>query len=212
MYDLLSTAWLLLSGDGWDPCLNARRVLVDEHGDKGVDWVMTKPAITAIVLNAKKENYTPPPIGKIISSFLPSNIRIQKNRELIEAYTTKTYGELRALSKKGDNPDASGGVVLKDICGLPHVFGVGGVHGCTRGTWFAKGGGIYSVDAASLYPRLMQHYNYLSRCVVGDDRFGFGEMIDLRVNVYKPAGDRRADGLKLVLNGGFWCNGVLNNQ
>jgi hypothetical protein len=35
----------------------------------------------------------------------------------------------------------------------------------------------------------------------------FGQLIDLRVKVYKPAGDKRAEGLKLVLNGGFGAMG-----
>jgi hypothetical protein len=103
--------------------------------------------------------------------------------------------------------DGGGGVVLKDVCGIPHVFGVGGVHGCPEGVWESNKGGIYGVDAASLYPNMMRHYGLLSRCVVGEDRDMFGQLIDLRVNVYKPAGDKRADGLKLVLNGGFGSMG-----
>ena len=63
------------------------------------------------------------------------------------------------------------------------------------------------MDAASLYPNLMRHYGLLSRRVVGKDRERFGDLIDLRVKVYKPKGDKRAEGLKLVLNGGFGVMG-----
>lgn len=197
--DLCSTAWLLLSDEAWNPCLNARRVLVDDYGDRGVDWVMTKPQITTIVLNAKKENYPVPDDWEDEFFQLPSNLRIWKHRDIVKAYTEIPFGKLRDMSSKA----GGGGVILKDICGVPHVFGVGGVHGCDKGVWQGKGGGIYSIDAASLYPYMMRHYGLLSRCVVGADRKVFGDLIDLRVNVYKPRGDKRAEGLKLVLNGGF---------
>ena len=203
-YDVCSTAWLLLSDEAWNPCLNARRVLVDDYGDKGVNWEMTKPGITSIVLNANPENYNVPLDWEDLHFVVPSNLRIVKNRDVLRAYTENNIGKLREMSCKSGGGE---GVCSKNICGIPHLFGVGGVHGCPTSVWKAKGGGIYSLDAASLYPNLMRHYGLLSRRVAGDDRKRFGELIDLRVNVYKPKGDTRADGLKLVLNGGFGSMG-----
>jgi len=204
LYDCCSTAWLLLSDEAWNPCVNARRVLVDDYGDRGVNWVMTKPRITSIVLNASKDNYPVPSNWEDEHFTIPDTVRIWKNRDVVKAYSENCYGKLRDMSSKKGGGE---GVVLKDICGIPHTFGVGGVHGCPKGIWQSYGGGIYSLDAASLYPNMMRHYGYLSRCVTGDDRQRFGDLIDLRVNVYKPAGDKRADGLKLVLNGGFGAMG-----
>ena len=209
LYDVCATAMLLLSDEAWNPCLNARRVLVDDYGDRGVNWEMTKPRITSIILNAKAENFAVPAGWEDLRFVVPKEVRIVKNRDILRAYSTKTYGELRAMSsRKGGGT----GVVNKDVCGIPHVYGVGGVHGCGDGIWSASGGGIWSLDAASLYPNLMRHYNYLSRTVVGVDRDKFGELIDLRTKVYKPRGDKRAEGLKLVLNGSFGSMGFDKSE
>lgn len=200
--DVCATAMLLLSDEAWDACLNARRVLVDDYGHCGVNWEMTKPRITSIVLNAKEENYTVPDNWEDSFFTLPKEVKILKYRDVLNVYTSKTLGELRSMSCK--NAD---GVLNRLVCGVPHVYGVGGVHGCNSGIWTYKGGGIYALDAASLYPNMMRHYGLLSRRVVGKDRDMFGQLIDLRVKVYKPAGDKRAEGLKLVLNGGFGAMG-----
>lgn len=212
--DNCGTALLLLSNDKnadacWDSCLNARRVLVDDYGHKGVNWEMTKPRITAIVLNAKEENFTVPEDWENTRYVVPREIRIWKHRDILRAYSEKTLGELRAMSSR----KAGGtGVVNKDVCGVPHLYGIGGVHGCPKGVWSLMDGGIWSLDAASLYPNIMRHYGFLSRRVIGDDRALFGQLIDLRTNVYKPRGDKRADGLKLVLNGGFGSMGFEKSE
>jgi hypothetical protein len=202
--DVCATAWLLLSNEAWNPCLNARRVLVDDYNERGVDWEMTKPRITSIVLNASTNNFKPPLDWEDEHFNLPSNLRIHKHRDIVRAYTENSIGKLREMSSK---TGGGKGVVARNMFGIPHLFGVGGVHGCVKGIWFDRGGGIYSLDAASLYPNMMRHYGLLSRCVVGSDRAKFGELIDLRVKVYKPKGDTRAEGLKLVLNGGFGSMG-----
>lgn len=207
--DTALTALCAMSDEGWDPCLNARRVLVDDYGDKGVNWEMTKPRITAIVLNAAEENYEVPEDWENQRFVMPPEVRIWKNRDIVKAYTTKTYGQLRAMSSR---KIGGTGVVLKNVCGIPHVYGVGGVHGCPKGVWYACGGGIWSIDAASLYPNMMRWYNYLSRRVVGADRDRFGQLIDLRVKVYKPAKDKRAEGLKLCLNGSFGSMGFDKSE
>ena len=202
------TATLLLSDESWNPCLNARRVLVDEYGDRGVDWEMTKPRITCIVLDARPDAHTVPTDWHTKRFKVPDNVCILKHRDVLEQYTTLTFEELRDRSSKL----GGGGVIVRDVCGLPHVYGVGGVHGCGEEVVTLEGGGIYSVDAASLYPNIMRHYDLLSRGVTGDARRRFGELIDLRTKVYKPAGDQRAEGLKLVLNGGFGQMGFMKSE
>lgn len=214
LYDCCATALLLLSsnkeGDScWDANLNARRVLVDDYGDRGVNWEMTKPRITAIVLNAKEENYPVPENWENEFYTVPKEIRIWKHRDILKAYSRKTLGELRAMSSR----KAGGtGVIQKKVCGIPHVYGIGGVHGCPAGVWSLKDGGIWALDAASLYPNIMRHHGFLSRRVIGEDRAMFGKLIDLRTKVYKPAGDKRAEGLKLVLNGGFGSMGFDKSE
>lgn len=201
-YDVWATAMLLMSNSAWNPCFNARRVLVDDYSHLGVNWEITKPAITASVLNAKKGNYEVPDNWRDSKFKLPNTVRIWKHRHILNTYINSTIGELQVMSgKDGD------GVFTGDVLGIPHKYGIGGVHGCGAGKWYCCGDGIYGLDVASMYPNMMRHYDLLSRQVVGDNRAVFGEFIDLRTHVYKPAGDTRAEGLKLVLNGGFGSMG-----
>ncbi len=201
-YDVWATAMLLMSDSAWNPCFNARRVLVDDYSHMGVNWEMTKPAITAAVLRANRGNYDVPLDWRDRKFKLPSNVRIWKHRHILNKYLNHTIGELQDMSGKDGE-----GVFVGDVFGIPHRYGVGGVHGCGDGKWYCHGDGIYGLDVASMYPNMMRHYDLLSRQVVGENRETFGEFIDLRTHVYKPAGDTRAEGLKLVLNGGFGSMG-----
>jgi len=202
MDDCCATAEVVLSDEGWDACLNARRTLVDEYGHIGVDWAMTKPRITAVVLDAKPENYEVPADWDTRMFSVPDSVRIYKNRDVLDAFRKNSFGELRRMTQSCEDK-----VVTKLFCGIPHTYGIGGVHGCKAGIWKCYDGGIYSLDAASLYPNMMRHYNLLSRRIIGENRTKFGDMIDLRVKVYKPAKDKRAEGLKLMLNGAFGSQG-----
>lgn len=203
-YDVMATAMLFLSDEGWDPCMNARRVLIDEYD--GLDWLMTKAKMSEIVLNADKRSY-PIPLKWMNGRFhIPSNIRIFKYRKVLETIRDHTYQELQTLSSSED------GLLTMSVCGIPHDYGVGGVHGCIPGIWKCYGDRIFALDAASLYPNIMRHYNLLSRQVSGQNRDRFGKLIDLRTQVYKPAGDKRADGLKLVLNSTFGGMGFSNGE
>ena len=208
-YDVLATAMLLLSDEAWNPCLNARRVLIDDYSSKGVDWEMTKPRITAIVLNARPEQFDVPEDWGRHHYPLPKEIRLWKNRDVLKMYTSYSFDQLRGMSYKATDGE---GVLQKNVNGIPHIYGIGGVHGCIEGIWKCYDGGIYSLDASSLYPNIMRHYGFLSRKVRGRDRDKFGELIDLRTKVYKPRGDKRADGLKLVLNGGFGSMGFQKSD
>ena len=209
VYDVCATALCAMSKEAWDPCLNARRTLVDEYSAKGVNWEMTKPRITGIILNAREENYEVPENWADAFYVPPPSLRIRKNRDVLNAYASVPMRRLRELS---DRKSGGKGVLFKDVCGIPHLYGVGGVHGCPKGVWTDCGGGIWSLDAASLYPNLMRHYDFLSRRVAGPDREHFASLIDLRTKVYKPSGDKRADGLKLVLNGSFGSMGFDKSE
>ena len=199
LYDTISTAMVLMSNGAWNPCLNARRTLIDEYGHMGVDWEMTKPMIAARVLNAQKGNYEVPDDWDSALYVSPSTLRIHKNINILNLYRTLPYKELRRMSGKKGGDGVFNGVLF----GVPHRYGIGGLHGCGEGKWYVCGDGVYGVDVASMHPSLMVIYDYLSRQVVGEDRKKFAELKHLRNNVYKPAGDRRAEGLKLVLNSAF---------
>lgn len=199
LYDVCATGMVVLSDEGWNPCFNARRMIINDYTDRGVDWSMTKPQLTEAVLCANEDNFQVPDNWADQKYTIPDRLRIWKHRDLLDLYGDSTFAELRQMS-------AEGGYRI-NVCGIPHDYGIGGVHGRMPGMHRITGGNIFSVDAASLYPNLMRHYDLLSRRVVGDYRDEFKGMIDLRNLVYKPRGDTKAEGLKLMLNSGFGVMG-----
>ena len=85
-----------------------------------------------------------------------------------------------------------------DINGVPHTFGIGGLHG-SRDKYFGEG--IYIMaDVGSYYPALMIEYNFLSRNVSNPAKYKI--MRDERL-VMKANKDPREAPRKIVLNGSF---------
>ena len=208
LYDVLSTAMLLMSNSGWNPCLNARRVLVDDYGNMGVDWEITKPMIAAKVLGAQKGNYEVQDGWENELYVPPNNLRIHHNKHVLDLYKTLPLKELRRMSSK----EGGGGVYFGDVFGIPHKYGVGGLHGCGEGIWYVEDDGVFGIDVASMHPSLMIEYDFLSRQVIGENRKRFRELRDLRNNVYKPAGDMRGEGVKLILNSAFGYMGFESSD
>lgn len=85
-----------------------------------------------------------------------------------------------------------------EINGVPHTFGIGGLHG-SRDNYYGEG--LYLMaDVASYYPALMIEYDYLSRNVINKDKFR--QIRDERM-VMKQAKDPRQQPRKIVLNSTF---------
>lgn len=90
-------------------------------------------------------------------------------------------------------------ITLKtDICGVPHTFGVGGIHG-SKDKYFGEGYYLMA-DVGSYYPAGMIEYEYLSRNVKNPMKFR--QIRDERI-VMKRAKDPRQQPRKIVLNGTF---------
>ncbi len=90
-------------------------------------------------------------------------------------------------------------ITLKtDICGVPHTFGVGGIHG-SRDKYMGTGYYILA-DVTSYYPFGMVLYNYLSRNVSNPKKF---ETILMERIAMKKARDPKEQPRKIVLNATF---------
>jgi len=85
-----------------------------------------------------------------------------------------------------------------DICGVPHVVAIGGLHG-SRDKYFGDGYYILA-DAGSYYPVSMVKHNYLSRNVANPKKFEI--ILNERLNM-KAKKDPREYPRKIVLNGTF---------
>lgn len=84
-----------------------------------------------------------------------------------------------------------------DVCGVPHQFGWGGLHGAPDQPVHRKGL-ILHVDVTSFYPSIMIKYDMLSRNV--EDKLVYKQIYDTRVALKKAGKKREQAPYKIILN------------
>lgn len=84
-----------------------------------------------------------------------------------------------------------------DVCGVPHVFGWGGLHGAPADPVHKKGL-IIHVDVTSFYPSIMIKYDMLSRNV--KDKAVYKQIYDKRVELKKAGKKAEQAPYKIILN------------
>ena len=115
-------------------------------------------------------------------------LRIQKYKDVVDWF-------IGQRSVKDD--DAK---LVVDVCGIPHQFGWGGLHGASADPVHRKGLLIH-VDVTSFYPSIMIRYNMLSRNV--KDKKVYKQIYDKRVAL-KAAGKKAEQApYKIILNSTF---------
>lgn len=93
-----------------------------------------------------------------------------------------------------------------EVCGVPHTFGLGGLHGAPNKPLHRKGL-IIHVDVTSYYPSLMIQYDLLSRNV--KDKDVFKQIYDKRVALKKAGKKKEQAPYKIILNSTF---GITNDK
>ena len=93
-----------------------------------------------------------------------------------------------------------------EVCGIPHVFGWGGLHGCPEEPLHIKGR-LFHVDVTSYYPSIMIVYDFLTRNCKSKKKFR--EIYDKRVELKKQGKKREQMPLKICLNS---CFGVTKDR
>lgn len=83
------------------------------------------------------------------------------------------------------------------ICGIPHSFGWGGLHGAPDEPIHAKGR-IFHVDVTSYYPSIMIEYDFLTRNC--KDKSKFKEIYDKRVELKRQGKKKEQAPYKIILN------------
>lgn len=91
------------------------------------------------------------------------------------------------------------------VCGIPHTFGLGGIHGAPKEPIHRRGLLIH-VDVTSYYPSLMIEYDLLSRAV--RDKQVFKDIYDKRVALKKAGMKKEQAPYKIILNSTF---GITND-
>ncbi len=84
-----------------------------------------------------------------------------------------------------------------NVCGVPHLFGWGGLHGAPDEP-VHKSGMLIHVDVTSFYPSIMIKYGLLSRNVKDPARYK--EIYDTRVALKKAGKDAEQAPFKIILN------------
>lgn len=148
----------------------------------------TKAQITALALGCQRKKFD----DEWEISFVPT-IKLDKYKHIWDWFRNpENY-------KNGEKLEVI-------VCGIPHVFGLGGIHGASD-TPIHKKGLIIHVDVTSYYPSLMIRYDLLSRTV--KDKNVYKEIYDKRVALKKAGKKKEQAPYKIILNGTF---GITNDQ
>lgn len=150
----------------------------------------SKAQLSAMILNACKPNKEREDEFDIT---IVDTLRLDKYKSVQNWFTTNKLDYKMKLTK--------------EIAGVEHVFGFGGIHGAIPG--YVSTGRHLMVDVGSYYPALMIEYQLLSRNVA--DAKQFREIRDKRID-YKKAGDKRQAPLKIVLNSTYGASKYKYSQ
>lgn len=152
----------------------------------------TKAQLSATLLGAVKQSH-----DDEFDIDFPPTMRIEKYTQVVDWYKNP--------ANRRYTDDAGNKMQLETlICGVPHQFGWGGVHGALERY---SGEGYYlNMDVASLYPSLMIRYNLHSRNI--PDPKKYEEVYQTRLK-YKREKNPLQLPLKLVLNSTY---GVMKDE
>ena len=119
--------------------------------------------------------------------------------KLVPTLHLKKYVYAKEWFENRDNLDYKKSFGLT-VCGVPHQFGWGGLHGCPEEPLHSTGR-IYHIDVTSYYPSIMIKYNFLTRNT--DDKKRYTQIYDIRVQLKKEGKKKEQAPYKIVLNGAY---------
>lgn len=115
---------------------------------------------------------------------------------IVDTLRIKKYKSVVDWFKNPDNHDYENRLET-DVCGVPHVFGWGGLHGAPDKPIHRKGL-ILHVDVNSFYPSIMIEYDMLSRNV--KDKSVYKKIYDTRLALKKAGKKKEQAPYKIILN------------
>ncbi len=116
--------------------------------------------------------------------------------QFVDTLKLGKYAHIMDWFKDPANHDYSNSLTT-DICGVPHVFGWGGIHGAPDQALHRKGL-LLHVDVTSFYPSIMIRYDMLSRNV--KDKAVYKQIYDTRVALKKAGKKAEQAPYKIILN------------
>lgn len=169
----------------------------------------TKGQLTAMVVNCEKKEHN----DEFDVTFVPQ-IQLEKYKYVMDWYkkilAQKSYlnpipntpENQYILSKGTQNKenDNSRVTFTTMVCGIPHQFGWGGLHGASDTPVHLKGK-MYHNDVTSYYPSMMINFGFLSRNSKQPEKFG--EVYATRVALKKAGKSKEQAPYKIILNSQF---------
>ena len=119
--------------------------------------------------------------------------------QFVDTLRIKKYKEVVDWFKDPVNHDYSNSLTI-NVCGIPHQFGWGGLHGAPDKPIHRKGLLIH-VDVTSFYPSIMIRYDMLSRNV--KDKSVYKQIYDTRVALKRAGKKVEQAPYKIILNATF---------
>lgn len=157
--------------------------LIHEYKMPMANVSKTKAQLSAIILGAWKKDRSDE-----FDITIPDTLRLGKYEWIAEWYVkwasdVKNYKQMKLET---------------EIAGVPHTFGIGGLHGAIP--QYMGEGTYIMADVGSYYPALMIEYDFLSRNVANPKKFR--QIRDERLEM-KARKDPRQQPRKIVLNGTY---------
>lgn len=87
------------------------------------------------------------------------------------------------------------------VCGVPHNFGWGGVHGAPESPVHFSGGNIYHIDVNSYYPSIMINFDMLTRNC--REKGKYKQIYEMRLKLKREGKKKEQAPYKIVLNGTY---------
>lgn len=129
--------------------------------------------------------------------FTQLDLKIEKYKELLTYFEQEIPRNYKGFNHR------------MEVAGVPHVFGIGGIHGARPN--FEYDGKLMLLDVASYYPSMMIEYDWFSRSIPNDKKKLYAKMLKDRVEI-KHTDKLLSDSYKLILNTTYgsykykWCN------
>lgn len=162
--------------------------LIETFGLEIENISLTQAQLTAKILGCEKQSHD----DEFDLDFVPC-LEIEKYKDV-----EKWFRNRQNRSYKNS--------LSVNVCGIPHQFGWGGLHGCSEEPIHRKGR-IFHVDVTSYYPSIMIEYNYLTRNCKSKKKFV--QIYDKRVELKKAGKKKEQAPYKIVLNGTY---GICKDQ
>ena len=125
--------------------------------------------------------------------------------EFVEPLQLNKYKYIQEWYTKPENQNYESKLETT-VAGIPHLFGVGGLHGAIEN--YIDEGLFLNVDVASYYPSLMIEYDFGSR---NADFKKFKDIYDLRLKLKREGKKKEQYPLKIILNATFGASGDKYN-